>query len=212
MNWRLPRPEALVPMLRWLPAVTVLGLLLGGCGREPERPGVPPDAAATEAPLAPDSLANAAPAPPVNPFAEPARRALRIELGLDDYRTVDGTWAAGDAASTFTAHFAGDTLQFIEEALNAGEYETESNVYYFAEGALFYAVQDAVQARPGPDGAARRDTVRLRIALTPDGNLLAAEGTVNGEPEPVDRVLVDGVRQHAEALRERAATSARPAL
>lgn len=202
-------------MLRWLSTFTGLvltgiGLLLGGCGQEPERPDAPPDSAATAGVTAPDSLADAPPASPVNPFAEPARRALRIELGLDDYRTVDGTWAAGDASSTFTAHFAGDTLRFIEEALRAGEYGTESNVYYFADGTLFYAVQDAVQVRP--ELAARQDTVRLRVALTPEGDLLAAEGTVNGEPEPVDRVLVDGVRQHAEALRERAAASARPTL
>ncbi len=183
----------------------LLAVLVGGCGREPKRPDAPPDASAV--PTAPDSLtAEAAPAPAVNPFAEPARRALRIELGLDDYRTVEGTWAAGDAASTFTAYFAGDTLRFIEERLSASEYGSESNVYYFADDALFYAVQDAVQVQPGPDDAsgdaARRDTVRLRVALTPDGGLLAAEGTVNGEPEPVDRVLIDGVRRHAEALRE----------
>ncbi|MEP0547166.1 MAG: hypothetical protein ABJF88_09545 [Rhodothermales bacterium] len=203
-------------MLRWIPTFTGLvltgvNLLLGGCGREPERPDAPPDSTAMAGVIMPDS-ADAPPAPPINPFAEPARRALRIELGLDDYRTVDGTWAGGDASSTFTAYFAGDTLRFIEERLSAGAYGSESNVYYFADGVPFYAVQDAVQVRPGLDGAARRDTVRLRVALTPEGDLLAAEGTVNGERESVDRVLADGVRQHAEALRARAAAGARPAL
>lgn len=190
-----------------LVGVVTLALLFGGCAREPERPEASP---ADTMPAAPDSLA-VEPEPPVNPFAEPARRALRIELGLDDYQTVDGTWAAGDASSTFTAYFAGDTLRLIGEELRAGDYGTETSAYYFADGALFYAVQDAVRLRLGAEAGAEPDTLRLRVALTPDGDLLAAEGTVNGEPEPVDRVHVEGVRRHAEALRERAAV-ARPAL
>lgn len=196
-------------MSRWCPAFAgalLLALLLGGCAREPEPPPTSLDATP---PDAPDSLA-AAPEPAVNPFAEPARRALHIELGLDDYRSVDGTWAEGDASSTFTAYFAGDTLQFIEERLNASEYGDETSVYYFADDALFYAVQDAVRVRLGTDDAERRDTVQLRVALAPNGDLLAAEGTVNGEAEPLDRELVEGVRRHAEALRSQLRTTTSP--
>lgn len=184
-------------------------LLAGGCAREPE----PPAPGATPPSSALDTLA-ATPVPeaPVNPFAEPARRALRIELALDDYRTVEGTWTAGDASSSYTAYLDGDSLRFIEERLNMGEYGDETNVYYFADGALFYAVQDGVRVRLDAAAAVRRDTVQLRIALAPDGTVLATEGTVNGESEVVDRVLIEGVRRHAEALRDRLRATTGPSV
>ena len=198
-----------MPMFRWLPVcVGGLALLLGGCALEPEPPPATPAVSAPES-LAVD-MTLSLPAPPVNPFAEPARRALRIELGLDDYQTVDSAWEAGDASSTFTAYFDGDTLRFIEERLSAGEYGEEMSVYYFDDGTLFYAVQDAVRVRLGVADAARRDTVQLRVALAPMGDVIAAEGTVNGEPEPIDRVLIEGVRRHAEALVAQLGATASP--
>ncbi len=210
----------LVPAARWrshFVIVLVLAAVLGGCAREPERPDVPPAETGTDKPDAP---ALTAPAPPVNPFAEPARRALRIELRLEDYRTVEGTWAAGDATSTFTAYFAGDTLRFIEERMSLGEYGDETNVYYFADprsesgagSALFYAVQDAVYIRLGRAGGAQRDTLRLRVALAPTGEVIASEGTVNGEAEGIEDAVIEGVRSHVEALRARLSEESRLAL
>lgn len=178
----------------------VLVLALAGCKGEPERPSEPP--------LAEHDSAAAEPALPVNPFAEPARRALRIELALDDYRRVDGAWEAGDTASTFTAYFAGDTLRFIEEQVTLSAHE-RTNVFYFEKGALFYAVQDEI--RPGSGAGTQRDTARTRIALDPGGGVVASEHVLNGVSEPVQRATVVGVRNHAEALREQAIARLREA-
>lgn len=162
---------------------------LGGCGAEPERPATPP--------AADRDSAVADPAPPANPFAEPARRALRIELGLDGYQTVKGTGTAGDPASTFTAYFAGDTLRFVEEHLVPPQSGT--TVYYFEDGALFYAVRDEI--RRGPD-AAGADTVQTLAAFASDGRVRASRRTVNGTAAP--EAGVEELRGHAHALRDRA--------
>ncbi len=186
--------------IKRLVGVLLVALGLAACGGEPDAP--PTEAA--------DSVAVS------NPFAEPARRAVRIELGLDGYRRAEGTWAAGDAASTFTAYFDADTLRLIEESLSLGEYGGGTSVYYFEDGALFYAVQDGQRVRLGPTEdpteAGRRDTVRLRVAFGPGGSVAAAEHLVNAAPEPVRAAEADGVRRHAAALRAQAQQADRPAL
>jgi hypothetical protein len=166
----------------------VAAFALGGCGTEGERPATPP--------VAERDAAAAEPAPPANPFAEPARRALRIELGLDGYQTVEGT-AAGDPASTFTAHFAGDTLRFIEEHLVPRASGTA--VYYFENDALFYAVRDEIRRGPDAAGAA---TVQTLVAFASDGRVRASRRTVDGTAAP--ETDVEGLREHAHALRDRA--------
>lgn len=176
-----------------LGCVLAVLLALGGCRGEPEQP--------SETTLAERDSVAAEPEP-VNPFAEPARRALRIELGLDGYRTVEGTWAAGDTASTFTAHFAGDTLRLIEEELSLGAVGEGTNVYYFEDDALFYAVQNEIRLDPQDD--TRRDTSRVRVALDARGDVIASVRTVNGASVPVRARTVRGVRGHAETLCDRA--------
>lgn len=171
----------------------IAALLLGGCGAEPERPAEPTaerDSSVAEA------------TPPADPFAEPARRALRIELGLDSYQTVEGTWAAGDAASTFTAHFAGDTLRLIEERSETDTYAAGTTAYYFEDGALFYAVRDAWR-RLGPN-ASEADTLQTRAAFGPDGGLLTTQQVVGDTVGPAPAAEVDALREHAHTLRDRA--------
>ena len=183
-----------MPRSRFLLGCGLAALLaLGGCRSEPEQP--------SETALAERDSAAAEPEP-INPFAEPARRALRIELGLDDYRTVVGTWAAGDTASTFTAHFGDDTLRLIEEELRLGAVGEGTNVYYFEDDALFYAVQHEIRLDPQDD--TRRDTARVRVALDARGDVIASVRAVNGAAEPVRAVTVRGVCGHAEALRDQA--------
>jgi hypothetical protein len=189
--------------LRWALAAA---LVLAGCGAEPERPADPPTVAS-------DSV-TAEPEPPANPFAETARRALRIELDLDDYLRVEGTWAADDAASTFTAHFAGDTLRFIEERMSTGEVGARTTVYYFEEGALFYAVEDAVRTRiaPGTSGA---DSLQTRVAFDSEGRVRAAQQVISGAAGPAPEAEVERLREHAATLRARAhalRSSAEPAV
>lgn len=186
-----------MPLSRLVLAWALAALLaLAGCRGEPESP---PETPAT----ARDSV-TAAPAEPVNPFAEPARRALRIELGLDGYRAIEGGGAAGGPASTFTAYFAGDTLRFIEERGSAGGVDASTNVYYFEGGALFYAVQDEAPVPPAEGEQTQRDASRLRIAFDARGDVIAAERAVNGAPGLVGEATVRAVRDHAAALRDRA--------
>lgn len=171
----------------------VAALALGGCGTEPERSNDPPAAA-------PDSTA-AEPTPPANPFAEPARRALRIELGLDRYERVEGT--AGAPAVAFTAFFAGDTLRFIEERIGSGTSSERTTVYYFEDGVLFYAVRD--ERRPSLEpGTARTDTFQTRAAFGPDGRPQATQQIVGNEVGPASAAEVEGLRKHARALRDSA--------
>lgn len=190
-------------------------LLLTACAGDPE-PVTPTDPP-------PEELVE-----PSNPFAEPARRAMRIELGLDAYRRVQGTWTGrvmsafttGDASSTFTAYFDADALRILEEKLEMGEYGDRVSVYYFedsgsgprAQSTLFYTVQDGRRAQLNRGEPARYDTVRLRVALDPNGSVMASEHIVNGSAEPLPDGEIERVRKHAAALRDQARQANRPAL
>lgn len=190
--------------MRRFALVSLTTLVLAGCGREPET--------ATESATVPDTTVVAdsveAVEPPANPFAEPARRALRIELALDDYRAIAGAWAAGDATSEFMAYFEGDTLRLIEEELDFGEYGAAHATYYFDDDGLFYVVEDEARTRLAPD-APGTDSLRTRVWFGPDGAIDQTEQIENGEAVPLPEVEAEGFRRHVDALREqlRAATS-----
>jgi hypothetical protein len=186
-------------------ALLAATVALAGCTPEPEPPDSSPPPDAT---TAADSVEAAA--PPANPFAEPARRALRIELRLDAYRAIAGAWAGGDASSEFMAYFDGDTLRLIEEALDFGEYGAAHATYYFDGGALFYVVEDETRARLTP-GAPGADTLRTRVAFGPDGAIEQSEQVENGVVVPLPEVEAEGFRRHVDALREQLRAAAPPA-
>jgi len=191
-------------LLSLLGAALVIPLVLVGCGREPA-PDPEPLASDTTAiadsvradAVAADSVATDS---LVNPFAEPARRALRIELGLDDYRAIAGSWAAGDATSSFMAYFDGDSLRLIEEELDFGEYGAAHATYYF-HGELFYVVENERRTRLDPD-APGADSLQTRVWFGPDGGIEQSEHVMNGETAPLPAAEAEGFRRHAAALRE----------
>ena len=178
-------------------------LVVAGCGREPAPDPEPPapdttavaDSVRTDLVVADSAAAEV----PVNPFAEPARRALRIELALDDYRAIAGSWAAGDATSSFMAYFEGDSLRLIEEELDFGEYGAAHATYYF-DGGLFYVVENERRTRLDPD-APGVDSLQTRVAFGPAGRVEQSEQIVNGESAPLPAAEAEGFRRHAAALR-----------
>lgn len=179
-------------------------LVLAGCGTEsapdPEPPA--PDTTAVADSVRTDSVSadSTAAEAPINPFAEPARRALRIELGLDDYRAIAGSWAAGDATSSFMAYFDGDSLRLIEEDLDFGEYGVAHATYYF-DGGLFYVVENERRTRLDSN-APGADSLQTRVAFGPDGRVEQSEQIVNGDAAPLPAAEAEGFRRHADALRE----------
>lgn len=187
------------------PLCVLLGtaLALAGCGREPAPEPEPPapdttavtDSVRTDSVIADSTAAEA----PTNPFAEPARRALRIELGLDDYRAIAGSWAAGDATSSFMAYFDGDSLRLIEEELDFSEYGAAHATYYF-DGELFYVVENETRTRL--DDAPGADSLQARVWFGPDGSIEQSEQIVNGDAVPLPAMEAEGFRRHADALRE----------
>lgn len=158
--------------------VLLLALVLAACAREPDAPAAGVDSLA----VAPGSTE----AP--DPFPEFARRATAVELGLDGYHRVEGTWQAAGAASTFTAYLDGADLRLIEEERADDEAGAVAAVYYFDGGFPFYVVEDA-----GP--------VRTRVAFGPEGGVVAAERTGGGETEAVPTAEVAALWRHALALR-----------
>ena len=191
-------------------ALLALVLGLAACAPEPA-----PDA---DTPTA-DTAAVASPAPPApDPFPDFARRATAVELGLDGYREVDGTWQAGDTDARYTAYFDADTLRLIEAIMNRGDYGDATVAYYFDAPGLsagptpFYVVQDEQRVRLDPREAGRRDTIQTRAAFAADGTVVAGEQTVNGERGDAPPIELRGLRNHARALAEAAAARARPAL
>jgi hypothetical protein len=188
----------------------VLGtvLVLAGCRREPAPEPTAPDTTAAD--TTPDTTAvdSAAVASPANPFAEPARRALRIELGLDDYRAIAGSWAAGDATSSFMAYFDGDSLRLIEEDLDFGEYGRAHATYYF-DGGLFYVVENERRTRLDPD-APGADSLQTRVWFGPDGRVEQSEQIVNGGAAPLPPAEAEGFLRHADALREQLRVATTP--
>ncbi len=187
--------------------VLLLALGLAACGRAPEPS--PTVAGDTLAIVPSDSAAVAA---ADDPFPAFARRATALELGLDGYRKVKGTWEAGETAARFTAHFDADTLRFIEAAMDRGDYGEATAVYYFADGAPFYIVQDEQRTRLDPREAGQRDTIQTRAAFAPDGAVVAGEQVVNGEVRDAPLIEIEGLWNHARALAEQADDAARPAL
>ena len=179
---------------------------LAACGGASEPPPTGETDALAVAPA--DSAVQDTP----DPFPDFARRATAIELALDDYRDVEGTWEAGDTSSRFTAHFDADTLRFAEATMSRGEYGDATAVYYFADGAPFYIVQDEQRVRLDPREPGRRDTIQTRAAFAADGSVVAAEQIVNGEVREAPPVEIEGLRNHAQAVAERAEEIARPAL
>jgi hypothetical protein len=179
-------------------------LVLFGCGREPApdpEPPAPGMTATVDSVLADSAMvADSVDAAPVNPFAEPARRALRIELGLDDYRAIAGSWAAGDATSSFMAYFDGDSLRLIEEELDFGEYGAAHATYYF-DGGLFYVVEDERRTRLDPD-APGIDSLQTRVAFGSNGSVEQSEQIANGEAAPLPVTEAEGFLRHAAELRE----------
>lgn len=190
--------------MRLLCSLVGTALVLAGCGREPapEPESPAPDTTAVADSVVADSVTadSMAVDAPVNPFAEPARRALRIELGLDDYRAIAGSWAAGDATSSFMAYFDGDSLRLIEEELDFGEYGAAHATYYF-DGGLFYVVENERRTRLDPD-APGADSLQTRVWFGPDGSVEQSEQIVNGEAAPLPAMEAEGFRRHADALRE----------
>ena len=187
-----------------LPLLLALGL--AACAPEPT-----PDADAPPAEtLTPADSATTAPAPDL--FPPFARRATAVELGLDAYREVDGTWQAGDTEARFTAYFDADSLRLIEAIVDRGDYGDATSAYYFERGQPFYVVQDEQRTRLDPRENGRRDTVQTRVAFGPDGAVVAAEQIVNGAVQAAPPIEVEGVWNHARALAVRAREIARPAL
>lgn len=178
---------------------------LSACATEPTpNDRVPP--ADTTATL--DTLVAATP----DPFPDFARRATAVELGLDAYREVDGTWQAGDTDARFTAYFDADALRLIEAIMTRGDYGDATATYYFAEGAPFYIVQDEQRTRLDPREAGRRDTIQTRAAFEPDGTVAASEQTVNGELSDAPQIEIQGLWNHAQALAKEARRIPRPVL
>ena len=124
----------------------------------------------------PDSVVVPAP----DPFPAFARRAAAIEIALDDYRRAEGT---GPDGSPFTAYLDGESVRLIEETQEAGA----TVVTYFEDGFPFYIVEEA--------GA-----VRTRVAFGPEGAVVAAERTVNGEHRNVPTAEVEVLWSRALAL------------
>lgn len=200
--------------MRHLCCLLGITLVLAGCGRDseptPDNAPPTPDTTAVADSVPADSAAvdSAAVEVSANPFAEPARRALRIELALDDYRAIAGSWAAGDATSSFMAYFEGDSLRLIEEELDFGEYGTAHATYYFDDG-LFYVVENEQRTRLDPD-APGADSLQTRVWFGPDGGIEQSEQIVNGDPAPLPAMEAVGFFRHADALREQLRVATTP--
>lgn len=183
---------------------------LAACGGDASRQA--PVAASDSSAVSPDVAAADAAVVQPDPFPVFARRATAIELGLDEYHEVAGTWEAGATSARFAAHFDGDTLQFAEAIMNRGEYGDATAVYYFADGLPFYVVQEEQRTRLDPRESGQHDTIQTRAAFAPDGSIAAKEQVVNGTVRDAPLVEVRGLWNHARALAAEAQQTGRPAL
>ncbi len=129
------------------------------------------------------------------------RRVEAIEAELDSYEALQGRRTAGDATSTFTAYLRGDSLVFIRERLDMGDYGYSGNEYYFDGDSLFYYVEGKLSRTRNPGGPPTTDAIVLRLYFDEQGRLSAQEKTFNAEPVELDGYEESAVRRHARALR-----------
>lgn len=133
----------------------------------------------------------------------PASRAAAIDANLKAYDRISGELVMGDAAATFEAYFYGDTLRYIHERVDQGDYGITENRYYLGAEGLFYFRSERDLVATSPERSGKRDHILLTIAYDGEGKVTQAFKVVNGKvASPREQELV-GPKHRLTALRDR---------
>jgi hypothetical protein len=137
---------------------------------------------------------------------EGLRGAAEIEAKGPALRKIEGRIAEGDTHAGFEAFYEGTVLRQVEEEAAYGELGRGEKEYYLdSTGVLFY--YHGEEERSGGTG---KDSVSIRIAFDPAGNVRASEKTVNGQAAPLLDSDVQSAVARLGALRQAAEAAGRP--
>lgn len=132
------------------------------------------------------------------------RGAAEIEARRPTLRKVEGRLSMGDASAQFEAFFEGSVLRHVEEEAAYGELGKGEKEYYLdSTGVLFYYHAEEERSA-GQSGAPGKDTVSIRIAFDPAGNVRASEKRINGQAVALLETDVRGALARLGALRQAA--------
>jgi hypothetical protein len=183
-----------------LRSVLMLVLLaaVAACSKEaPPAPAMPPPVSAA-AVDGPDSLEDG------------LRGAAEIEAKRPALRKVEGKLAMGDTSAEFEALYEGVVLRHVREEASYGEMGRGEKEYYLdSTGVLFYHHAEDERAATQA-GQPAKESVSIRIAFDPAGNVRASEKTRNGQPAPLLDTDIQGAVARLGALRQAAEAADRP--
>jgi hypothetical protein len=175
----------------------------------PARPGgrtawAPPFALAAAAALLASGCDRVAPTPTPTTAASGgaasmpaagASGAAAVRAAAAAWPRVEGRWTRGDTDSRYVAYFDADALRYLEEDVARGAGGTDSQRYWYEDGALVYFEGVAPSALPG----AGPSTVPV-VAEFRGAEVVRAVAREHSGEKKLDAAAVEALRRHAAAL------------